>query len=139
MARKMIGASFADFEIWRVPDEEGEEWAVWYGPEGPEGDVASAVARTGSYQYRFAEIQNVVGLIDEPEEDFLVTAVTIDLDDAAQKPLRIDGEEARRRLDQMPEEKKLRLAAAFASDMIPRLGGEESWAETLADGIAEIV
>lgn len=139
MARKIRGASLAEVEAWRMPDDEGKDWAVWYGPGGSEGDTASVAARTSPYQYRFGEVQNVVGLIDNPVKNFLVTSVTIDLDDAIQWALHIDGDEARQRLDQAPEQKKLRIAAAVASDLIPKFGGEERWAGTLSDGIATII
>lgn len=131
--------TISDLEVWRVPDEEGDNWAVWYGPEGPEGDVASAIARIDRYQYRFGEVQDIRLLVDVPPDSFLVTVETIDLDDVVQKTLRIDGDDARRRLDQMPEQKKLRMAAAVASALIPQFGGEEKWAPSLADGLSQIV
>lgn len=131
-------ATIASLETWRKPDDSGERWAVWYGPAGEEGDVASAASKLGGYQYRFGEIQDVEGLIEEPPDRFLVTSVTVDLDEAVRDALRIDLDDARERLDQVPEEKKLRMAAAFASALIPKFGGSESWASSLADGVSEI-
>lgn len=128
----------AGLELFRPPDARGADWAVWYGPAGEEGDVATAVARTGPYQYRIGEVQDVRGLIDDPGDNFLVTTVTIDLDDAAQESLGIDGDSARARLDRVSEEKKLRMAAGLGAGYISERGGDEHWASTLADGIAEV-
>lgn len=127
------------FELWRPPDVSEDDSAVWYGPEGPEGDVATAVARIGPYQYRIGEVQDVRGLIDEPEEDFLVTTVLIDLDNVIQEAWRITGDEARKRLDRLDDETQLRMAAGIGAGYMTERGGDETWVATLADGVAEII
>ena len=127
------------FDLWRPPDESDADSAIWYGPEGPEGDVATAVAKSGDYEYRVGEVQDVRGLIEDPEADFLVTAVWIDLDSAVQHALRINGDEARRRLDSLDEGKKLRMAVGLGVGYLAERGGDESWAPTLKTGIAEII
>ena len=131
--------TFAGFELWREPDEKGREFAVWYGPAGPEGDVATTVAKAGPYEYRIGNVQDVRGLIDEPEENFLVTSYSIELDYVVETALRIGAEEARRRLDQMDEEKKMRLAVGIGVGLMEERGaGDEAWAPSLADGIAQV-
>lgn len=127
------------FDLWRPPDESDRDSAVWYGPEGPEGDVATAVSKIGRYEYRIGEVQDVRGLIENPEENFLVTSVWIDLDAVVQKALRIGGDEARNRLDSMDEENKLRIAVGIGVGYMAERGGDESWAPSLEAGIAEII
>lgn len=127
------------FELWRFPDESDVDSAIWYGAEGPEGDVATAVSKTGPYQYEVAEVQDVRGLIEEPEENFLVTSVSIDLDNVVQEAWRISGDEARKRLDGLDDEVRLRMVVGLGAGYISERGGDQTWAATLAEGIAEII
>lgn len=126
------------FELWREPDEMDPDHAVWYGPEGSDGDVATVAARTGSYEYRVADIQNVEGLIEEPQAPFLATSTWVDLVDAVRERLGISADAARARLDKLGDNKKLRIAAGIGVAALSERGGEEDWVDSLAEGVTSI-
>lgn len=55
------------------------EWAVWYGPRGSEGDVATEVEKEVG-GYIVSSYQHVAGLIDDYDTDFpyLKTSTFVD-------------------------------------------------------------
>ncbi len=78
-----------DKRPWRKPDI--YRWdkklnygtAIWYGPEGVKGDVATEVELDGDY-IKINEYQDITGYVDElPSEDspFLVKSVSFDSED----------------------------------------------------------
>jgi hypothetical protein len=103
-------------EPFREPDEEVAGYAIWYGPDGAEGDVATEVERE-HLGYIVREYHHVEGYIDDydPDEPFLVTETVVDEDD----------------VPDVDDRMALRYAAAIGVQQMFERGGEESWASEL--------
>jgi hypothetical protein len=111
-------------DVFRTPDEtDGEKWAIWYGPAGKEGDVATTVAIYAGCSYSVAEIQDVTDYVDDVGVNpFLVTSTVID----------IEIEDC----DSMEPIEALRRAARIGIDHLSQRGGEESFEATLDAAIS---
>jgi hypothetical protein len=104
-------------EPFREPDEEIAGYAIWYGPDGPDGDVATEVEQHGYSDYIVREYHHAEGYIDDydPDEPFLVVETFVDKDDVPDVDDRL----------------ALRYAAAIGVAQMSERGGEESWASEL--------
>jgi hypothetical protein len=93
-------------DAWREPDIQIGAWAVWYGPEGADGDCATEVEGSTVRQY-----QHVDGLIEdyEPSTPFLVTETTVDT----------------------KRDIGIRKIVAIGVEQLSYWGGEEYWADEL--------
>ncbi len=122
---------------WRKPDifetYRGGARAIWYGPEGAEGDVASELiwdepgsSDLGGGSFTFTEYQHVGGLFDKGTYDertpFLTQSTTFTVR-AVLEALREAGIEKPRRL--------LLWAPGLGSAQVSYWGGEDGWAESL--------
>lgn len=128
----------AGIELFREPDEVGPDYAVWYGPGGPEGDVATVATLSGI----MGEVQYVADVIEEPEADFLVTSTSVDLAKEVSDHFKDEEdpeEEAEDLLESLDDTEKMRMIASIGADHIPRYGGDEEWAETLQGGIDTLI
>lgn len=136
----------AEWKPFRLPDEEFDlRWAVWYGPDGAEGDVATEVELDGHRGFVVREYQNVDGLIEEYDESepFLVHETFVDFDqlrDAADSTGELfdamGGDDPEELLTIVPDNDEARLlilryAAAIGVRYLMEHGGEESWAAEL--------
>lgn len=131
MASKMHG-----IELFRVPDEYGDDWAIWYGAGGKEGESAVAVNAYGGLYY-VSEVQYVADLLEDPDDDFLVTRAYVDLVDVLASKLGAHQDEVEELLESTGSQEKMRMAASIGVEQIDEEGGEESWASTLEEGINE--
>ena len=56
-------------DLWREPDSRSDDnWAVWYGPAGQDGDCATECERQFD-GFVVREFQHVGGLIEDYDED----------------------------------------------------------------------
>lgn len=90
-------------EPFRAPDIEHGSWAVWYDPDGRDGDYAVEV--DGEIVREYVRVE---GLIDDPPAQFLCIEVI---------------------LDPCPEDPRLR--AALGTKLICERGGEETFVDEL--------
>jgi hypothetical protein len=108
-------------EPFREPDEEVAGYGIWYGPDGPDGDVATEVEieHLGYERDRYIvrEYHHAEGYIDDydPDEPFLVVETLVDKAD----------------LPDVDDRLALRYAAAIGVQQMSERGGEESWASEL--------
>ena len=117
----------AELTPFRMPDESvSTHWAIWYGPDGVEGDVATEAELSGSHGFTVREYQHVAGYFDEGTYDestpFLVLETFVSMDDLAFEDARSDDEVGML---------ALRYAAAIGVHQISEVGGEESFAAEL--------
>ncbi len=73
--------------MWRKPDKSyGDEWGVWYGPAGEEGECATEVELNPNY-YVVKEFTFVGTLIDDydPDFPFLCIETTVEKADTLQE------------------------------------------------------
>lgn len=90
---------------WREPDVSGPgDYAIWYGPEGREGDCALEVEGPYVRQY-----QSVIGYLDNHDGPPILCTETY--------------------LEDCPED--IRLRAALGVARLAESGGEESFVEEL--------
>lgn len=101
--RNPVGDELGPVRPWRKPDVKvGDDYAIWYGPQGPEGDVATEVDREADDLYTVSEYQDVTGLIDDPPDFVLKTSTQV-------------------------YAQSLREAAAKGVEAMQRWGGEEEF------------
>lgn len=116
------------FKKWREPDEGGEEddYGIWYGPGGKERENATTIepASAGGYGGRgwaVAEYTYVIGLLDDPEDDFLKTSTFVSYDEVAKALVRDKDE-----ISDNPGE-FIRYAVEVGVHKISDRGGDEEF------------
>jgi hypothetical protein len=119
-------------EPFRKPDAldtgPGYARAIWYGPEGPDGEVATeVVADMDGNTFEVSEYQHVGGLIDEgnydPDEPFTVQTTKFTLK-AVLKALKDAGKKLKRG-------ELVGWAASLGVAQIAYYGGADSWVSEL--------
>jgi len=136
-------------EEWRAPDKvdfvtgemfQGHPVArrmIWYGPNGPEGDVATELEIEYGF-YRVKEYQDVEGLVEEPEGEIRVTETDVDYFTLTYMLIR--GEEAMYRHASVPTllraiqsdpERFAPYAVDLGVALIQYWGGSRSWTDAL--------
>lgn len=115
----------------RDADVYGPDYAIWYGPEGEEGDIATVVSRISYREFIVAEIRDVTDLIEDiPEEGpFLIISTVVELDEEL-----VEGLDERR-----DERTLLGIAASIGISKISEEGGREEWASSLQEAIDTVV
>lgn len=139
-----------EWEPFRDPDAEVSlSWAVWYGPGGVDGDVATEVELDGGSGIYVREYNNVVGTLDEgsydESEPFLVLETYLSADDIERVALAQHLDDLHDAMSEpddpdeftiVPDDDDARLlilryAATIGVKYIGERGGEESWAAEL--------
>lgn len=115
----------------RKADRLHDYGAVWYGPDGPDGDIATQVEPDGG-GYRVSEYTNIEAEIEDAPRPFLCTSAHVERHalHAAVRALTPHGEEevARMREDSELEE---RYAAGLGVAQLAHLGGDETFVDDL--------
>jgi len=100
-------------------------FAIWYGPDGPQGDDATFVETTGvGSDFTVIEYHNPAGEIDEPEDNYLTQTVVLDANQLARFA-------AHAGLLNLSSVELLRYAARVGTREMFERGGDEGWASEL--------
>lgn len=96
-------------DVWRKPDVDFPDLAIWYGPDGPQGDCATLVERVYDQRWQVTRYDSVVGYEWYNPKDYkpFLTATTEIIAPSA------------------------RLAAEWGTAYLGYYGGDEDWEDEL--------
>lgn len=117
----------------RNPDVSEDGYYVWYGPGGRKGEHATET-ETGSRGWDVSEYAYVVGLITDPEDDFLKTSTFVEKKELWKAIARAGVVITDRQIeDPTPAEELMlaRWATAYGVEKLAYWGGDEEFVDSL--------